>query len=197
MAKVKAKKPITPHEAKKPEEPKKHTPLSPKEVHELFGIGGPYEPPPTPMSLVGYFTFWDCGMSIERIRERHRTLFYPTDFLDRAKFAKETDSWKWRQIRLAPIEPGKPFAEQEKKLTNADKPAAARELVTFLVLHFLMTGERFEMDRWRCSDLLPSKKRVIVGPFSPLGLDIGTVSDEWESPSIGLSAIFTPPPRRR
>ncbi|WP_439628577.1 hypothetical protein [Gemmata sp.] len=193
MAKVKAKKPITPRETKKPEEAKKYTPLSPKQVHELFGLPGPYEPPPAPISLVGYATFWDCGISIERLREKHRSLFYPTDFLDKARFAKDTDSWKWRQIRLTPIEPGKPFAEQQKKLTNADKPAAARELVTFLVLHFLTTGERLEIDRWRCLDVLPSKKRVIAGPFSDLGMDIGTVSDDWESPNIGLAAIFTPP----
>ena len=192
MPKARVKKATTSREAEKAEGPK-HTPLSPKEVHEMFGLPGPYDPPPAPMSLVGYVTFWDCGISIERLREKHRSLFYPNDFLDKARFARETDAWKWRQIRLTPIEPGKPFAEQQVRLTNADTPAAARELVTFLVLHFLATGGRFEMDRWRCRDILPSKKRVIVGPFSPFGLDIGTVSDEWESPGIGLSAIFTPP----
>ncbi len=191
MAKVRSKKP-TSREIRKTEEPK-HKPLSPKEVHKLFGLPGPYDPPPAPMSLVGYATYWDCGISIERLREKHRPLFYPTDFLDRARFAKETDSWKWRQIRPAPVEPGHPFAEQKKKLADADTPAAARELVMFLVLHFLATGERLELDRLRCRDVLPSGRRVIVGPFSPLGLDIGTVSDGWESPGIGLSAIFTPP----
>ncbi|MCE9567320.1 MAG: hypothetical protein K8U57_35410 [Planctomycetes bacterium] len=172
--------------------PKIPGPLSPEQVHKLFGLADPYDPPPEPTALVGYATFWDPGLSIERLREKHRSLFYPTDFLDKARFTKDTDSWKWRQLRLLPVEPGKPFLEQQKQLTNADRPAAARELVTFLVLHFLTTGERFELERWRCSDVLPSKKRVIVGPFGPLGLDIGTVADSWNSPNISLSAIFTP-----
>jgi hypothetical protein len=109
------------------------------------------------------------------------------------KFTRETDSWRWRQLRLAPIAAGLTFEEQAKQLANGDKPAAARELVTFLVLHFLVTGERFELDRWRCSDVLPSGRRVIVGPFSPLGLDLGTVSDAWTSPGVALSVVFTPP----
>ena len=63
--------------------------------------------------------------------------------------------------------------------------------MTFLVLHFLATGERLEIDRWRCRDVLPSGRRVIVGPFHPLGLDIGSVSDEWTSPGISLSVMCT------
>jgi hypothetical protein len=119
----------------------------------------------------------------------------PTEASFRAaeKFTRETDSWRWRQLRLAPIAAGLTFEEQAKQLTNGDKPAAARELVTFLVLHFLVTGERFELDRWRCSDVLPTDKRVIVGPFSRFGLDIGTVSDAWTSPGVALSVMFTPP----
>ena len=111
MPKARVKKATASREARKAEGPK-YTPLSPKEVHELFGLPGPYDPPPAPMSLVGYVTFWDCGISIKRLREKHRTLFYPSDFLDKARFARETDAWKWRQVRLTPIEPGKPFAEQ-------------------------------------------------------------------------------------
>lgn len=192
MARVRAKKTIpAPTDNSKP--PKTPVPLSPEKVHELFGLVGPYDPPPPPVSQIGYVTFWDPGLSVHRLREKHRSLFYPTDFLGSAKFAKETDAWKWRQIRLVPIEPGMTFTEQQKKLTNADKTAAARELVTFLVLHFLVTGERFEMDRWRCSDVVPSGRRLIVDPFSRFGLDIGTVSDTWTSPGIALSVMFTPP----
>ena len=128
-------------------------------------------------------------------REEAPRLFYLHDFPE--AFAKETDSWKWRQLRLPPIEPGLTFAEQEKQLKTGDKPAAARELVTFLVLHFLTTGERFEMDRWRCRDVMPSGRRVIVGPFHPLGLDIGNVSDEWKSPGICLSVMYTPVVRKK
>ncbi len=193
MAKTRAKKATAPTEPTRASQAKTHEPLNPEKVHALFGLPGPYDPPPVPMPLVGYAAFWDPGVSVQRLHEKHRTLFYPTDWLASARFARETDAWRWRQIRLAPIEASLPFAEQEKRLTNADKPAAARELVTFLVLHFLATGERFEMDRWRCRDTVSSGRRVIVGPFSPLGLDVGTVSDAWVSPGIALSAMFTPP----
>jgi hypothetical protein len=193
MAKTRVKKTTTPGGAEKSGPPKAHEPLAPEKVHALFGLPGPYDPPPPPVPRVGYATFWDPGVSVQRLCEKHRSLFYTTDWLASVRFARETDAWRWRQLRLAPVEAGLTFPEQEKKLTNADRPAAARELVTFLVLHFLATGERFEMDRWRCSDTVPSGRRVIVAPFSPLGLDVGTVSDAWVSPSIALSALFTPP----
>jgi hypothetical protein len=192
MAKTRVKK-TAPGGTEKAGPPKTREPLSPEKVHALFGIAGPYDPPPPPMPQVGYATFWDPGISIEGLRRRHRSLFYTQDFLDKAKFARETDSWRWRQLRLVPIEPNLTLAEQQKQLTNADRPAAARELVTFLVLHFLTTGEKFEMDRWRCRDVSRPGARVIVGPFTHLGLDIGTVSDEWKSPGVALSAVFTPP----
>jgi hypothetical protein len=192
MARVRAKKTI-PAPTGNPEPPKIPEPLSPEKVHELFGLVGPYNPPPPPVPQVGYATFWDPGVSIHRLHQSHRHLFYPTDFRAAEKFTRETDSWRWRQLRLVPIASGLTFEEQAKQLANGDKPAAARELITFLVLHFLMTGERFELDRWRCSDVLPSGRRVIVGPFSPLGLDLGTVSDAWTSPGVALAVMFTPP----
>lgn len=193
MAKARAKKAINAGGTERAGPPKTHEPLEPEIVHQLFGLVGPYDPPPPPVPQVGYLTYWDPGVSIQRLREKHRHLFYPNDFLASAKFAKETDSWRWRQLRLDPIEPDLTFPEQEKQLANGDKPAAARELVTFLVLHFLTTGERLDLDRWRCQDIVPSGKRVIVGPFSPMGLDIGSVPDYRTSPGIALSVMFTPP----
>lgn len=193
MAKARAKKATA--EPKDADRPKATEPLDPKKVHELLGIHGPYEPPPPPIPTKGYMTWWDPGISIQSLVKKHRELFYLHDFPE--AFAKETDSWKWRQLRLQPIEPGLTFAEQEKQLKTGDKPAAARELVTFLVLHFLTTGERLEMDRWRCRDVMPSGRRVIVGPFHPLGLDIGNVSDEWKSPGICLSVMCTPVVRKK
>jgi hypothetical protein len=56
--------------------------------------------------------------------------------------------------------------------------------------------DRVELERVQRGDVLPSGKRVIVGRFSPLGPDIGSVSDEWESPAAGPSAIFTPPRKK-
>src|SRR5581483_6837672 len=44
--------------------PKTGEPLSPEKVHALFGIAGPYDPPPAPPELAGYATFWDPGISI-------------------------------------------------------------------------------------------------------------------------------------
>ena len=188
MAKAKAKKPT--EEVPKAAEQQQPTAkvLEPAEVHALFGLPGPYEPPPAPIPTKGYTTFWDAGMSIQTLVKKQPKLLYLRDFSER--FAKDSDSWKWRQIRLTPIEPNLTFAEQEKKLITGDKPAAARELVTFLILHYLTTGER-------CSDTMESGSRVIVGPFHELGLDIAHVSDEWKSPSICLSAVCTPVPRRK
>jgi hypothetical protein len=193
MAKARAKKATA--EPKAAEPPKTTEPLDPKKVHELFGLPGPYEPPPPPIPTKGYVTWWDPGISIRELVRKHRALFYLKDH-DEA-YAKQTDSWKWRQLRLDPIEPNLTFAEQAKKLKTGDEPAHTRELVTFLLLHFLTTGERLEMDRWRCKDVFTSGRRAIVGPFSHLGLDIGNVSDEWKSPVIWLSVMSTPVIRKK
>jgi hypothetical protein len=195
MAKSRAKKAAAPVEPKQPEPAKTGQPVEPKQVHELLGLHGPYDPPPPPILTKDYVTWWDPGCSIQTLVAKHRALFYLKDFAGR--FAKDTDSWKWRQIRLTPIEPGRTFEEQKKKLRTGDEPAAARELVTFLVLHFLTTGVRLEMDRWRCEDVTEEGRRVIVGPFSPLGLDIASVSDAWTSPGICLSVMCTPVIRKK
>ena len=193
MAKARAKKATA--DPKPAEQPQTPEPLDPKKIHELLGLHGPYEPPPPPVTTKGYVTWWDPGISIRDLVRKHRALFYLKDH-DGA-YAKQTDSWKWRQIRLTPIEPDLTFAEQAKKLKTGDEPAFARELVTFLVLHFLTAGERLEMDRWRCKDVSESGRRAIVGPFSPLGLDIANVSDTWKSPGIWLSVMCTPVTRKK
>ena len=64
--------------------------------------------------------------------------------------------------------------------------------MTFLVLHFLATGERLDVLRLRCRDVTESGRRVIVGPFHDLGLDIANVSDAWASPGIGLAELYLP-----
>jgi hypothetical protein len=192
MAKSRAKKP----EPKAEEQTKKNEPLDPKKVHELLGLHGPYEPPPPPIPTKGYVTWWDPGCSIQTLVAKKRELFHLPNTID-GKFAKESDSWKWRLIRLEPIEPELTFAEQEEKLAIGDTPATARELVTFLVLHCLTTGQRFEMCRWRCRDVTESGRRVIVGPFGDFGLEIANVSDLWQSPGICLSVMSTPVVRKK
>ncbi|MFO0824966.1 MAG: hypothetical protein U0792_17905 [Gemmataceae bacterium] len=193
MAKTRAKKPTAPPTTA--EKSQATELLDPKRMHELLGIHGPYDPPPPPVPTKGYVTFWDPGASIHELVRKRRELFYLRDH--DGEYAKRTDLWKWRQIRLTPIEPNLTFAEQTKQLSKGDEPAAARELVTFLVLHFLTTGERFEMERWRCKDVSESRRHCFVGPFSPLGLDIGNVSDEWTSPGICLSVMSTPIKRKK
>jgi hypothetical protein len=196
MAKSKAtKKPMKQADrAKTPDPPSASESLTPQRVHELFGLPGPYEPPPPPVGVKGFVTWWDPGVSIQSLVKKHRALFYLKDFGER--FAKDTDSWKWKQIKLEAVEPGKTFEEQRKNLLVGEPPAA-RELVTYLILHFLATGERLEVQRLRCRDVAESGRRVIVGPFHELGLDIATVSDAWKSPGIGLAAVLVPAPKKR
>lgn len=170
-------------------------PIDPVKIHELLGLHGPYEPPP-PVPTKGYTIFWDPGCSIQTLAKKQTKLFCRPDLLTE-RFTKDTDSWKWRMIRLQPIEPNLSFADQEKQLSTGDNPAAARELVTFLVLHFLATGVRLEMDRWRCRDVIESGRRVIVGPFWESGIEIANVSDLWNSPGICLSVLRTPQVRKK
>ena len=131
------------------------------------------------------------------IRKRFRDLFYPMDWYEGVAFAKQTDMYKWRQFRLAPVEPGKTFDEQSKKLPKGDEVGSAREVVTVLIVHFLATGERLETGRLRCRESLPSGRRVLIGPFSPLGMDLGSCADAYVSPFVGLSSVFTPPVKRK
>ncbi len=189
MAKTKGPKKQTKKSERPPSEP-----LSPEGVHKLFGLPGPYDPPPAPVATAGFVTFWDPGISVHSLVKKHCSLFYLKTFPER--FARDTDSWRWKQIRLQAVEPGETFEEQRKKLLVGE-PAAAREVVTFLVLHFLATGERLEIDRLRCRDVTESGRRVVVGPFHELGLDTASVSDAWQSPGIGLAAVLVPPVKRR
>lgn len=167
-------------------EPKSIETIPPQRVHELFGIPGPYEPPPQPIGLKGFVTFWDPGMSIRTLVKKHRGLFFLGDH--DGKFANETDQWTWKQLRLLAAETGQPFDEQRKAL-KLGEPPTTREVVVFLVLHFLATGERIEIPRLRCKDVVESGRRVIVGPFGELGLDLANVSDSWKSPGIGLAEV--------
>lgn len=188
MAKKTAKKPAATVLSAEPAQTERGI-LEPQKVHELFGLPGPYDPPPPPLKLTDFVTFWDPGCSIQTLVKKRRERFYLPDFSER--FAKDTDSWRWKQLKLLAVEPGAPFPDQRKKL-KLGEPPAAREIVTFLILHLLATGERIEIPRLRCKEVTESGRRVIVGPFSDLGLDIANVSDLWKSPGIGLAEIVVP-----
>jgi hypothetical protein len=168
--------------------------IDPQKVHQLFGLSDPYDPPAPPVGVRGFVTFWDPGCSIQTLVKKFRHLFYLKSFDGR--FAKDTDSWRWKHISLTPIAPDQTFAEQRKKLLLGEPPAA-RELVTYLILHSLVTGVRLDINRLRCRDMTEHGRRLIVGPFSDLGLDIGSVSDERTSPNIALCEILTPAVKRK
>src|SRR5947208_2733075 len=98
MAKAKASAARTPKPAAtRKMEPTTPDPIEPQKVHELSGLHGPYDTVKAPPSWPGSVTFWDCGISIHEIRRKHRALFPASDWLDSARFAKDSDSWKWRQ----------------------------------------------------------------------------------------------------
>lgn len=170
-------------------------PVPPEKVHELLGLPAPYESPKPPPDWPGYLTVWDPGRSILDLRKKHWSLFYPMDWYEKLEFVRQTDVQQWRQVRVAPIEPGHPYDHQLFKLPKGDEVPQVRVIVTMLVVHFLATGERLGIGRLRCRDVLPSKRRVLIGTFSQLGLDVGSCFDEYTSPVIGLAAVS--PVRRR
>src|SRR5205085_2867283 len=105
----------------KTEEKPVATPTDPLKVHELLGLPAPYDPPKPPPDWPGYLTFWDPGKSILDLRQRLRSLFYPMEWYEKLEFARATDLAQWRQVRLAPIEPGKAYPEQLVKLPKGDE----------------------------------------------------------------------------
>lgn len=158
----------------------------PEDAHRLFGIVGPYGEHEEPIPTNGYVTFWDPGCSLLTMRQKQPSLFSYGHFLEGQAFAKLSDSWKYRQINLTVSGLDEPFDAK-----TPDLPLA-RELVTYLVLAFLKTGEKIEIPRLRCRDVMPSGRRVCVGPWFPSGLEICNVSDRWTSPNMGYCALYTP-----
>ena len=185
MAKSRAKK----SEPKAKEQTKKNEPLSPQKVHELLGLPGPYEPPPPPIPTKGYVTFWDPGSSIQALVKKHPTLFYIPRLFEGERFAKDSDSWRWKQMNLTITGLNEPF---DPKST----PPTARELVMYLTLHFLTTGERLDLGRLRTKDLAAGGRRMTVW-LSPMGFDLASVSDEWKSPGIATCSLLTPQVKKK
>lgn len=192
MAKAKAKRTVAAEVVPPAGEPKTAEPLAPEKVHELFGAHGPYDIPSRPLALSGFVTFWDPGVSIRGVLRKYRDLFYLKDFAD--KFVGATDGWRWKQVRLNAAAVGRPFAEQRTEL-RVGEPPAAREVVVFLALLFLTTGERLATLPQRCRDASDSGRRAYVG-FGEFGFDIGNVSDGWASPGIGLAEIVVAPRKK-
>lgn len=198
MAKARAKKATA--EPKNVERLKTAEPLDPTKIHELLGLHGPYEPPPPPVPTKHYATWWDPGNSIRDTIKKQPGLFcrIGVEWLEGQAFAKLSDSWRWREIRLDAATPGRTYEQQAAELTDGSAPPLARELVAYLVILALSTGERPELPRLRCRDVLPSGRRVVVGPFRDSGLEIANVSERWTAPDMGLAALFTPlPPARK
>lgn len=164
-------------------------PLPPERVHELLKLATPFKPPAGPLRLREFVTFWDPGVSIRSLARSHPELFHAKEFPER--FAGATDAGRWKQMRLTAAGPGWTFAEQQAKLKVGDPPAA-REVVTFLVLHFLTTGERLTAPWQRCREVAEFGRRVIVGPLYEAGLEVANLSDGWSSPWVGLAEVVVP-----
>ena len=161
-------------------------------VCEVLELDAPQEFPPPPSLRSGFATICDPGLSIVDLRASHPSLFSAmNDWYRNAPFAKQRDIWKWRQIRVAPMEPGKLFEEQSDNLVDGETPAPARAIVTLLIVHHLVTNAYLDIGRLRCSDKLLTGQRVLVGPFGANGLELASCSDRYSSPSVGLSAAFT------
>jgi hypothetical protein len=170
--------------------------LTPQRVCELLGLPAPIDPPRPPAPWPGYATFWDPGRSILEVRRKHPPAFYRMDWYEGLAFAKATDVYRWRQIRIEPLKLGEVFAEQAKAAPNGDEIPSDRDVVTFLLIRFLATGERWPACRLRCRDLLPSGQRVVVGPFGDGGVEIASCGDSYRSPGVGLASANVPPPKR-
>lgn len=98
-------------------------------------------------------------------------------------------------VDLEPIKLGEVFAEQAKAAPKGDEIPLDRDVVTFLVIRFLATGERWPACRLRRRDILPSGKRVVVGPFGDNGVEIASRGDSYRSPGVGLASANVPPKR--
>lgn len=179
MAKTRApKKPKT--------EPTKSDCIPPEEVHRLFGVVGPYGEKEEPIPTKGFTTYWDFGGSLLTIRQKQPHLFSYGHLLEGQAFAKLSDSWRFRQIDMTVSGLGEPFDPK-----TPDLPLA-RELVSYLVLVFLKTGDKIDIPRLRCRDTVPSGRRVCVGPWFESGLEICNVSDRWSGPRMGYCRLLTP-----
>jgi hypothetical protein len=179
MAKTRTPRKLVAKKLTKVEEPKSVLTV-PKAVHEVLGIVEPYDPPPEPIPTKGYVTGWDPGMSVNTLAKKHRDLFYIPKLFEGERCAKDTDLWKCRQWRIEPIAAGEPFEEHRKQLKTGDEPATVREIVLYIALHFLTTGERLDLGRLRTKDVAASGQRMTVW-FSPMGFDIASVFDAWKS----------------
>ncbi len=198
MAKSKAPTAPTAKKAKpKPPVPTRaEEPLTPQRACELLSLPDPIDPPRPPSPWPGYATFWDPGRSIIELRRRHPAAFQRADWFEGFAFAKQTDVYRWRQLRIEPIKPGEVFAAQEKAVPKGDEIPLARDVVTLLVIRFLATGERWPDFRLRCRDLLPSGRRVVVGPFRDSGIEVANCGDGYRSPGVGLASANVPIQKR-
>ena len=144
---------------------------------ELLGLPAPIDPPRPLACWPGYATFRDAGRRILDLNRRHPALFCKPAWYEGLAFAKASDVYRWRQLQLEPIKLGEAFDVQSKAVPTGDEIPLARDVVTFLVIRFLSTGDRWPDCRLRCQDVLPSGRRVVVGPFSESGIEIANCGD--------------------
>jgi hypothetical protein len=101
---------------------------------------------------------------------------YKDAWYNTQEFAKdEKVGLRWYLIRKTAVENSfaKTFDDQKRFLGTSDEVPQACELVYAIVLYFMVTGEQlFPRVGVRTSSIYPVGRRVYVGRFDSLGLDI-------------------------
>lgn len=165
-----------------------------KKLFSIFYTGQKLSAIGPPDALPGFLTFFDPGWSILHLRrfcaDKSR-IFYSQDWYDDEPFAKRTDEPCYRQIRMEALEGSfnMNFDEQWRLLPEAEEIPSARAVVTGMVIHFLLSGQRlFEKCHVRCSDNGSGGIRVCVGRFDRDGLDVYGGWDDNTDSAIGLAS---------
>ena len=132
---------------------------------------------------------------LARFRGREKVLFYDQDAYDTMAFARDKGEVRWQLIRKESVDRtfSKPWNEQVWYLNATEVPPYAQTVVYAMIGHYLKTGERlFEKTRVRTADTCPDKRRVHVGDFDVMGLDIGFFTDERRDATLGIGSEQRP-----
>lgn len=143
----------------------------------------------------GLYEFVDPGVSLLTLS--HLPLLQERNLLKPYGYMISGSKW-WKKARPArrsrisfPIEGSfnLPFSEQRKLLAQNQQPIGVSVLVTFLMLRALSDGTRLLHDRRvRTGDMYSQDLQMYVGPFTPLGLQIGYCKSQESVAELGLAA---------
>lgn len=176
-------------------------------VAELFGTGYSKEElaalGKSPDPLPGFVTFFDPGMSILRLHAAVRgkgSLFAAQDWYHKYQpFAVLEEKPCYRQLRMDAVQNsfGQTLSEQSKLLAKEEEIPLARVVVTGMVIHFLISGERLYPKYWvRCRDRDADGGGVGIGRFKSEGFYIDGGWGDRAYGYLGLSPVRSPTPRK-